>query len=354
MKLPVFFKFPQSLIIFIPVSVFLKLLHFNDTLVFLSSALSIIPLADLLGKATEMLAAKTSPTLGGFLNASLGNLAELVIGFFAIAKGYTDLVKASITGSIIGNLLFVLGLSVFVGGLKYKSLKFNRITAESGTAMLFLSVASLLVPSLFVRAGGIDHLKTVNNVSLFIAIVLIITYFLSLVFIFKTHKNIFMNSNLIEKHIDVWPLKKSITLLIISGVLIAIMSELLVSSIEVTIKTLNLSETFIGLIVVALIGNAAEHITAVFFAYKNKMDLALQISLGSSVQIALFVAPILVFVSFISGNPMSLVFTMMEVIAVALATGIIGILSLDGKSNWFEGCQLLALYIILAVAFYFY
>lgn len=354
MKLPVFFKLPQSLVIFIPIAITLKILHINDTLVFLTSALSIIPLADFLGKATEMLAARTNPTLGGFLNASLGNLAELVIGFFAISKGYTDIVKASITGSIIGNLLFVFGLSILVGGLKHKSLKFNPVTAESGTAMLFLSVASLLVPSIFIRVGGVAHQKVINNVSLFIAVILITTYFLSLIFTFKTHKYLFMNSNLIEKNVEAWPLRKSIFWLVLSGVMIGVMSELLVSSIEVTIKTLKLSETFIGLIVVALIGNAAEHITAVFFAYKNKMDLALHISLGSSVQIALFVAPVLVFVSFLFGNPMSLVFTLMEVIAVALATGIIAILSLDGKSNWFEGCQLLALYIILAVAFYFY
>jgi len=354
MKLPVFFKFPQILSIFIPVAVVFKLIHLNDTLVFISSALAIVPLADLLGKATEMLAARTSPTLGGFLNASFGNLAELIIGFFAISKGYTEVVKASITGSIIGNLLLVFGLSTLVGGLKHKNLKFNPITAESGSAMLFLAVASLLVPSFFIRVGGVAHQKSVNNISLFIAGILILTYLLGMIFTFKTHRHLFHNSNLIEKSVEAWPLKKSIMLLVLAGIIIGFMSELLVSSIEVTIKTLHLSETFIGIIVVAVVGNAAEHITAVFFAYKNKMDLALDISLGSSVQIALFVAPLLVFASYLLGHPMPLIFTMMEIIAVALSTGIIAILSLDGKSNWFEGCQLLALYIILAVVFYFY
>jgi Ca2+:H+ antiporter len=241
-----------------------------------------------------------------------------------------------------------------VGGLKHKGLKFNPITAESGSAMLFLAVASLLVPSFFIRVGGAAHQKSVNSISLFIAGILILTYFLGMIFTFKTHKYLFRSSKLIEKNIEAWPLRKSILLLLFAGIIIGCMSELLVSSIEVTIRTLHLSETFIGIIVVAVIGNAAEHITAVFFAYKNKMDLALEISLGSSVQIALFVAPLLVFASYFLGHPMPLIFTMMEIIAVALSTGIIAILSLDGKSNWFEGCQLLALYIILAVVFYFY
>lgn len=354
MKLPVFFKFPQILSIFIPVAIVLELGHVNDTLVFITSALAIIPLADLLGKATEMLAARTNPTLGGFLNASLGNLAELIIGFFAISKGYTEVVKASITGSIIGNLLLVFGLSTLVGGIKHKNLKFNPITAESGSAMLFLAVASLLVPSFFIRVGGAAHQKSVNNISLFIAGILILTYLLGMIFTFKTHRNVFHNSKVREKSIEAWPIKKSVSLLIMTGIIIGLMSELLVSNMEVTIKTLHLSETFIGIIVVAIIGNAAEHITAIFFAYKNKMDLSLHISLGSSVQIALFVAPLLVFASYFLGHPMPLIFTMMEIIAIALSTGIIAILSLDGKSNWFEGCQLLALYVILAVVFYFY
>ncbi len=349
------FKYIQLLLyLLVPITVFLEIFHANDLLVFISAALGIIPLAGLLGHATEQLALRTSPAIGGLLNASLGNLAELTIAFFAIQNGYVELVKASITGSIIGNLLFILGISTIVGGIRHKNLSFSHVTAESGSAMLLIAVASLLVPSFFVRVGGIAHQRSINIISLLIAGILIVTYIFSLIFSLKTHKHLFgMPSKEIREE-PKWSVRKSVMILLLSGVTIGFMSEMLVGSLEHTIEVLSLSEIFMGVVVIAIVGNAAEHSSAIMMAYKNKMDLTIHIALGSSVQIALFAAPVLVFLSFLLGNPMTLVFTLLEIIAVALSVGIISILALDGKSNWFEGVQILSLYIILAIVFFFY
>jgi Ca2+:H+ antiporter len=342
------------LFIFTPIPVILEIFHGSDLWIFLTSAFAIIPLAGLLGKATEQLAMRTTPAISGLMNATLGNLAELIICTFALSNGYIELVKASLTGSIIGNILFLFGIANITGGLKYKSMKFSQTAAESSSAMLFIAVASLLVPSIFIRVGGIAHQKAIMNISMLIAAILILTYIFSLIFSLRTHKHLFHAAIDEHKETPEWSVKKSVILLGFAGVAIGFMSEFLVGSLEHTIEVIGLSEVFLGVVVIAIVGNAAEHSSAILMALKNKMDITLHIALGSSVQIALFVAPLLVFISVLLGNPMSLVFTMMEIIAVALAVGIIALLSLDGKSNWFEGLQMVALYIILAITFFFY
>ncbi|MFQ5550709.1 MAG: calcium/proton exchanger, partial [Gemmatimonadales bacterium] len=295
--------------------------------------------------------------LGGILNATFGNAAELIIAIMALREGLYDLVKASITGSIIGNVLLVFGLSSLLGGMKFQRQTFNRTAAHLGATMLLLSAIGLLIPAVFHFIAGVDARVSEQSMSLLISFVLIATYGLSLVFALKTHSHLYVGGDdqgSAHEHLAAWSRSRSLGVLIGAAALVGVMSELLVGSVEEAAHVLGMGEVFIGVILVAIIGNAAEHSTAVLMAMKNKMDLAINIAVGSSLQIALFVAPVVVFLSyFIGPAPTDLIFTNMEVVAVAVSVWIMAMMSQDGETHWMEGVQLLAVYGILAVAFYF-
>ena len=347
------------LLLLVPTALVLEyVVHASGLVVFAVSALAIIPLAGWMGRATEHLAAHVGEGLGGLLNAAFGNAAELIIAVVALHAGLYDLVKASITGSIIGNILLVFGLAALLGGLKRNKLEFNRTAAAMGVTMLVLSAIALVIPAIFHSIAGEAVPETEHRMSLVIAVVLITTYILSLVFTLKTHAHLYLGSSG-EPSEDAalkaeWSCGRAIGVLIVSAITVGIMSELLVSSVEHAGEAAGMSEVFIGVILVAIIGNAAEHSTAVLVALKNKMDLSINIAVGSSLQIALFVAPMLVFLSYVIGpTPMDLRFTTMEVVAVAASVGIMALICQDGETHWMEGVQLLAVYAILAVAFFF-
>jgi len=344
----------------LPVAVILEVAHGPALWIFLFSAIAIIPLAGLMGRATENLADSMGPNIGGLLNASFGNAAELIIAFFALYRGKVELVKASITGSILGNVLLVLGLAFLVGGLKYKRQTFNATAASLGATQLALASIGLVIPAVFFYLTTLPGQATSPNLiylSEEIAVILAIMYVLSLVFSLHTHQHLFAGKEAEAQHTEEvhelhWSRRTSVIVLLVSTALIALMSEFLVGSIEPAGKALGMSELFIGVIVVAVIGNAAEHSTAVLVAAKNKMDLAVTIAVGSSIQIALFVAPVLVFVGLAMGQPMDLHFSLLEVIAVVIGIAIVALVSQDGESHWMEGALLLAVYVILALAFY--
>lgn len=348
------------LLVFVPIAITAEyILHSDQMFVFVTSAIAIIPLAGLMGRATEHLSEHVGEGLGGILNAAFGNAAELIIAITALRAGYHDLVKASITGSIIGNILLVFGLSALAGGIKFPRQTFNRTAAHLGATMLLLSGIALVIPAVFHSIAGERAEIDEQTMSLLISVILIVTYGLSILFTLKTHSHLY-RGNSGETSADgssrpgLWSKSKSLTVLIMAAAVVALMSEMLVGSVEVAAETLGMTEVFIGVILVAIIGNAAEHSTAVLMAMRNKMDLALNIAVGSSLQIALFVAPLLVFLSYVIGpTPMDLRFTSMEVLAVAVSVGIMAMMSEDGETHWMEGVQLLAVYGILAIAFFF-
>ncbi|HKZ52253.1 MAG TPA: calcium/proton exchanger [Candidatus Acidoferrales bacterium] len=345
------------LLVFVPAAAVLEWLHVSPLAVFVTSALAIIPLAGLMGKATEHLAEQMGEGIGGLLNATFGNAAELIIALMALRAGLHEVVKASLTGSIIGNILLVFGLAALWGGLRYPTLRFNRTAAAMGSTLLALAAIGLVVPAIFhLIARGRDPLHE-QELSFEIAVVLFATYLLSLLFTLRTHSHLYTGE--CEPATDEargtthWSRRKSVGVLLAATALVALMSELLVGSIEHAAAALGMSDIFVGVILVAIIGNAAEHSTAVLVARKNKMDLAVNIAVGSSLQVALFVAPVLVFVSYAFGRPMDLLFTPFEVLAVTLSVLVLNMIASDGESNWMEGVQLLAVYLILAIAFYF-
>ena len=368
------------LLIFVPVAIAMRFIPglYNPTWLFVVSCIAIIPLAGWMGKATEHLAERLGEGIGGLLNATFGNAAELIIALFALSKGLEGVVKASITGSIIGNLLLVLGLSLLSGGVKFKEQKFNRTAASMSATALTLAAIALLIPSIFhivaaqvpVAEGGWTPAKE-QSLSLAIAVVLIVTYGFTLLFSLVTHKKLFIGEAMQgaaqkvghelehyedeteETHEEVWSRGKSITVLLVATAFVALISEFLVGAIEQARGSLGLTEVFVGVIVVAIIGNAAEHSSAILMAMRNKMDLSLSIAMGSSLQIALFVAPVLIFASYLFGRPMNLEFTIPEVVAVIASVLIAEQISSDGESNWVEGVQLLSLYAVLAILFYF-
>jgi Ca2+:H+ antiporter len=353
------------LLVFMPIALIAHLGHFSDVLTFVAACLAIIPMASILGEATEHLAEQVGPSLGGFLNATFGNATEILIAMFGIWKGGTliDTVKASLTGSILGNLLFILGLSMLMGGLKREKQTFNRTAIGVGNSLMILAVSGLLIPSIVHAILRADpHLKdldvkTTNSLSLAVAVILLITYFLSLLFSLKTHRHLSAGVPEVEpsehEMTHLMPKKKALMLLAGATLFISILSEALVASVEATGHALGISPLFMGLVVIAMVGNAAEHATAVMVAMKDKMDLACNIAMGSSVQVALFLAPLLVVVSHMIGKPMDLVFSPMEVIAVMLAVCVTISVNIDGESTWIEGALLLAVYAILAAAFWF-
>lgn len=343
------------LLVFVPTTVGLEILHVDPLLVFLSSALAIIPLAGLLGRATEHLTSHVGPGIGGLLNASLGNAAELIIALAALRAGLHDVVKASLTGSILGNILLVLGVAMVAGGMKYERQKFNQTAAGMGASLLLLAAVGLIIPALFHFTVADRGVKIERDLSLAIAIVLFAIYVLSLMFSLKTHKHVFAGepydaADLGEKP---WSKPMSIAVLSVVTILIAVMSEVLVGALEPAAHRMGMTQLFVGVILVALVGNAAEHSTAVMVAIKNKMDLALGIAVGSSLQIALLVAPILVFSSYLFGAPLDLIFTPFEVAAVTMSVLIVGFVAIDGESHWMEGVMLVGVYTMLAIAFFF-
>lgn len=333
--------------------------HFSPTLLFIFSCIAIIPLAGWLGKATEHLAEKTGEGIGGLLNATFGNAAELIIALMALNAGLYDVVKASITGSIIGNILLVAGASLIAGGIKYKVLTFNPTGARSMATMLTLASIGLIAPAIFHYFGGKDIVDREADLSLEIAVVLIVTYGLSLIFSLITHRQLFVgeaaeSAGVQNEHHHSWSLQRSIVVLLAATAGIAWISETLVGSVEYAAHAMGMTSIFVGVIVVAIIGNAAEHSTAILVAVKNRMDLSLGIAIGSSIQVALFVAPGLVFAShWIGPKPMDLVFTPIEIVTIALSALIIEQIASDGESNWMEGVQLVSVYIIFALVFYF-
>jgi Ca2+:H+ antiporter len=359
---------PYLLVPFIAVAIVLELAHAAAGLVFFSAALGVIPTAALMGRATEEVAARSGPGIGGLLNVTFGNAPELIIALFALERGLHEVVKASIIGSILGNILLVMGAAMLAGGLVggRKMQRFDRTAANVQSLMLFLAVAAMVGPAIFELVEGqglpgIDQERvvfddTVEDLSLAVAIVLLGTYVCGLLFSLKTHRELFNPHGAGEGHDDTWgwSIRTSVIALAGAGIAVGVMSEILVGSIEAASESIGLSEFFIGVIVVAIVGNAAEHWVAVLVAVKDKMDLSVNIAIGSSAQIALFVAPVLVLLSFVLGpGPMPLVFNGFEIAAVILGVLVAYQVTNEGESNWFEGVQLLALYAIIGVTFYY-
>ena len=333
----------------------------SDTGLFLCSCLAIIPMAGLMGRATEQLSDKMGQAVGGLLNATFGNAAELIIALMALHKGLTGVVKASLTGSIIGNVLLVFGASALAGGVRFRTQRFNRMAAQSATTSLMLAAIGLLIPSVFhysaaAHPGGWSPLIE-QKLSLAIAMVLFGTYWCSLLFSLVTHRQLVggLSSKVAPAELAhrEWTKGRALCVLLLATILVAVLSEFLVSTVEAAQSTLGVTEVFLGIIVVAVIGNAAEHSTAVLAAMKDKMDLSLGIAAGSSLQVALLLAPLLVFVSYIFGQPMDLEFTVPEVVAVLAAVFVLAEISDDGETNWLEGVQLLSVYVILGILFFF-
>jgi len=363
------------LLVFVPVTLVLEfVMGVHGTPIFVTASLAIIPLAGLMGRATEQLAHHVGAGLGGLLNATFGNAAELIIAGFALHAGLHDVVKASITGSIIGNVLLVFGLAALLGGLKFPVQKFNRTAASLGGTMLVLSAIGLVIPAIFHAVADVPP-STEFTLSRDIAIVLMASYALMLVFSLRTHPHLYLGDTASAEKVSRTDAteeggtfgaagktggthhssaRAALVLLLASAATVGLMSEMLVGAIEPAAEQFGMSEVFVGVILVALVGNAAEHSTAVLVAVKNKMDLSVNIAVGSSIQIALFAAPLLVFMSYVIGPaPMDLVFTPFEVVAVGLSVGIIALITHDGESHWMEGVQLLAVYVMLGMGFWF-
>jgi len=340
------------LLVALPLAIIADLLHWAPLAVFILSAVAVIPLAGMIGDATEHLAVRTGPKIGGLLNATLGNAAELIITLIAIREGLLDLVKASITGSILGNLLLVMGFAMLLGGLKNGHQSFDRKQSGNHAILLTISVMALVIPSLFSHYIGPDDSMPVEILSLSVSGVMIILYILGLLFSLRETKQGAITYQPEKTHERHWPVKKSLTMLAIATLGVVWMSEMLVGAVEAVTVSLGLSEFFLGIILIPLIGNVAEHLVAVQVAIRNKMDLSVEVAVASSLQIALFVAPLLVFVSLIMGNPLTLIFNQFELLALIAAVVIAALVSSDGESNWLEGAALLAVYTILGIAFF--
>jgi Ca2+:H+ antiporter len=357
-------KFLNVLLVFGVVAIVADFLGWSPLLVFVASGLAMVPLAGLMGAATEALSLHTGPRLGGLLNATLGNAAELIITVMAIREGLQnpainehmlELVRASLTGSIVGNILLVLGLSVLVGGLRHGVQRFDRSYAGTNATMLMLAVAALIIPSIFSHNIEVVNHDAVEYLSLGVAGLMIVLYVLALIYQLRNgsaHTYEDDEYSTAAQEAPHWSVAKSGIALLVATAAIVWMSELLVGTVEHVVLEVGITEFFLGIIIVPLIGNVAEHLVAVQVAAKNKMELSLAVSVGSSLQIALFVAPLLVFISLIMGNPLTLVFNEFELIALMAAVLIAGLVSLDGESNWLEGAMLLTIYVIIALGFF--
>ena len=364
----------SSLLIFVPVSIAAHALHWGDLVVFVTAALAIVPLAGWMGTATEEIAVVLGPSWGGLLNATFGNATELIIAIVALNKGLIEVVKASLAGSIIGNLLLVMGLAMFLGGLKYKEQTFQPVIARVNGSSMNLAVIAILLPAAVNRVSGSLASPAMQKLSYAVAIVLILVYGLTLLFSMKTHAYLYevgvaeldgaaegslsdaetlAASNLADDNPTDRPnLWLWVGVLLAATVLVAIESELLVDTLEAASEGLGLSAFFTGVILLPVVGNAAEHATAVTVAMKDKMDLSISVAVGSSLQIALFVVPVLVLIGWAIGQPMDLNFNVLELLSVFVAVAITNSISADGRSNWLEGVLLMAAYIILALTFY--
>lgn len=340
-----------TLLVFAPLTLFVEYTHAAPVLVFAFAAAAIIPLAKYLGEATEHLASHTNPALGGFLNATFGNATELIIALFALNAGLIGVVQASLTGSIVANLLLVGGLAIFVGGWKREKQTFSQTGVLATGITLALSVVALVIPAIFLQtAPGVSN-HIIDELSVLVALGMILSYLASIYFTLHTHKHLYVEE-IADQHMAHWSVRKSLIVLVGSTLIVAWMAEILVGAIEPLLVTLGWTELFIGVVVVAIIGNAAEHFSAITVAMKDRMDLALQISMGSASQIAMFVAPVLVLVSFLFDTHMPLIFNLFEVVAIVLSVLVANLAVQDGESNWLEGLQLLVAYFIIAVAFF--
>lgn len=343
------------LIVFgLPLSFIGSTFHWPEVLMFAIYALTIIALAAYMGRATENIALHTGPRIGGLLNATFGNAVELIISLFALKAGLIGIVLASLTGSVIGNLLLVAGLSFFVGGMKYKRQQFNFYDARHHSGLLVFSViVAFIVPEVFsLRLSDEETM----SLSIWIAVIMIVLYLAGLFFRLVTHRGVYRHkTDKQNEHNEEpeWSKSKSLIILILSTIAVAYVSERLVSTFEAVGETFGWSELFIGIIIVAIVGNAAEHATAIIMAYKNKMNIAVEIAIGSSIQIAMFVAPLLVLFSLLMPKPMPLIFTLPELVAMVLSVILTAVIANDGDTNWFEGLTLLAAYLIMGVGFYF-
>jgi Ca2+:H+ antiporter len=356
---------PYLLVPFLPAAIALELAHADAVIVFATSALGVIPTAALMGRATEELAARSGPGIGGFLNVTFGNAPEIIIAIFALNAGLQEVVKASLAGSILGNILLVMGLAMFVGGRKRERQSFDATAAGAQVTMLLLAAVALVMPALYELVSGqglpsprdeaVSYPSDIEIMSVGVAIVLLGSYAAGLLFSMRTHRSLFNPPHEAEDHVgEPWSVRRAVGMLALAGIAVGVMSEILVGSISEASETIGLSPFFVGLIVVAIVGNAAEHWVAVYFAAKDKMNLAVNIAIGSSAQIALFAAPLLVLVSFFIGPfPMALVFNGYELAAIFLSILIANQVVQEGESTWFEGLQLLAVYAVLGLTFYF-
>lgn len=347
------------LLIFAPIAAGLEFVHADHLVLFVISAIALIPLAKLIGDSTEHLSTHYGPTAGSLLNVTFGNAAEIIIAVTAISAGLLDLVKASITGAIIGNILLILGLSIVAGGFRYKEQSFSRENIGVQSSMLFLAIIGLAVPTILATTilSPSENQGQVQLLSDALAIILLIVYILGIVFTFITHKHLFTpletSEDMQESHGTHWSKKKSFLLLAASMAGVIVVSEILVASVEATGKELGFGQLFVGAVIVGIVGNAAEHSSAILLSLKGKIELSIGIAAGSGTQIALFVVPILVFAGIAMGQPFTLVFTLLELATIFLAAIILNLIVHDGRSNWFEGVMLTAVYIIIAIAFFF-
>ncbi len=356
---------PYLLVPFILVAIVLEFAHASATLIFVTSALGVIPTAALMGRATEELAARSGPGIGGFLNVTFGNAPEIIIAFFALNEGLQEVVKASLVGSILGNILLVMGAAMFIGGRKRERQYFDRTAANTQSLMLLLAAVALVMPAIYelVIGGSLpsptdesqQFPSDLEQMSAAVAVVLLLTYVAGLIFSLRTHRDLFNPTHDAEDHGgEPWSVRRAVLSLAGAGIAVGVMSEILVGSISEASESIGLSPFFVGVIVVAIVGNAAEHWVAIYFAARDKMDLAVNIAIGSSAQIALFAAPVLVLLSFFIGPfPMALVFNGLELGAIFLAILIANQVTQEGESTWFEGLQLLAVYVVLGLVFFF-
>jgi Ca2+:H+ antiporter len=346
-----------ALLVFVPVCVALRFAAPGTAVaIFATACLAIVPLAYLMGQATEVLASRVGAGLGGLLNATFGNAAELIIALVALAKGKVEIVKASLTGSIIGNILFILGLAMVAGGAPREEQRFNPTAAAAGSILLFLAVLGLLIPTLFAGLVGnaVPNAESIaGTLSVVISGVLLALYLLSLWFSLRTHRHLYDDEEEAVHSGPSWGVRRALVVLTLSAAAVGFVSEILVGAIEDTIVTLGFTETFVGVVILAMVGNAAEHSTAVLMAVRNRMAIAFQIAVESSKQVALLVAPVCVFVGLALGQPMDLHFTGFEVLAVGASVVIVHVAAQDGRSNWLEGAALLSVYVIFGAALYF-
>ncbi len=342
-----------GMLLFIPLTFILELTHSSQNLIFAFALLAIIPLAKFMGDSTEAIAARTTPRLGGFLNATFGNATEVILSFVALSNGYTELVKASIVGSVVSNLLLVLGISIFAGGLKYKNQHFSRKGIDFSVTLLVLSMICIMLPTVFLNSTDMEIVSSpFLALSEVVAVVMLMVYVAGLYFSFYTHQDIFgtEHEEVAEAEGPIAPLRRSITILAGCTIMVALLSEVLVKSVESVSQSMGLSEFFIGLIIIPIIGNAAEHSSAVLMAVKNKLDVSIEIAVGSSIQIILLVFPVMILAGWATGHPMSVIFNRYELIALIASVIVVSKVVSDGESNWFEGLLLCLVYGILAVA----